>query len=111
MTVEARRRVGGRSRDVEQDGRPAAAVDRADVGRNQDDHRLLGHEAEGEPREERHAHRGRQAGKHSDDDAEPRRPEGVEDRPGGHEREKLGKERRKRHAPLPLYGRKTAKIL
>ena len=36
VAVEARRRVGGGARNVEQDRRAAAAVDRADVGADQD---------------------------------------------------------------------------
>ncbi len=78
IAVERGGRVGGRARNVEQDGRAAAAVDGAHIEADEDQQRRFRVELIRQRREQRHAHGGGEAGHHADGDAEQRGANDVE---------------------------------
>ncbi len=79
VAVEARRGRGRRARDVEQDRRARAAVDRADVGADQDQQRLVGRQLDRQRGHQRQAHRRGQAGQRADRPRRPATQQRVED--------------------------------
>ena len=80
VAVEAGGSGSGRAGDVEQDGAAAAAVDRADIGADQDKQRDVRGQRNGERRHQRDAHGGGQAGQRADDEPDQARAERIENR-------------------------------
>ena len=87
VAVEAGRGVGGGARDVEQDRGAAAAVDRADVGADQDQDRVVRRHLHRQRGEQRDAQRRRQPRHAAHQDADQRRAQRIEQGP---EREEAG---------------------
>ena len=88
VAVEAGGSRGGCAGNIEQDCRSAAAVDRADIGANEDEQRVVRRQLDGERRHQRDAHRGGKAGQGADDETDEARDERVTDCRRCHEAEK-----------------------
>ena len=111
IAVEAGRGIGRRAGNVEQDRAAAAAIDRADVGADQDQHGVARRHLDGQRRHQRDAERRGEPGHAADDDAEQGRAEGERER--GRGRDIPPSECRKWASPSSIpdpYGRRTRKM-
>ena len=85
VAVEAGGGRGRRAGNVEQDGAAAAAIDRADIGADQDQQRLARRQGDGQRRHQRDAHGGGEPRQRADDEADERGDQRIEDRGRRHE--------------------------
>ena len=87
IAVSARGRVGCSARNVEQDGGARAAVQRANIGTDKNQDRVIGLQFDGQRGQQCDRERGRQAGQDAHDDADESAAQAIGQRHGIHEAE------------------------